>query len=101
MALKNSAHVCELKRRGVFVTGMLRFDPLHCPSGFGSRRQKRPQKTDAELTKALIGTWKLFPSLGLFARETFLQLDADGTSKAIGISTERHAPWRLEVQSRR
>jgi len=57
-------------------------------------------KTDAELTKALIGTWQLVPSLGLFARETFLKFNADGTSKAIGISNDRRAPRRLEVETK-
>ena len=96
MASKNSAHVCELKRRGVFATAccVLILCIVRPASVHGA---KAPQKTDAELTKTLIGTWKLVPSLGLFARETFLQFNADGTSKAIGISTERHAPRRLEV----
>jgi len=57
-------------------------------------------KTDAELTKALIGTWELVPSLGLFARETFLKFNADGTGKAIGISNDRRAPRRLEVETK-
>jgi TonB family protein len=61
---------------------------------------KAPHKTDAELTKALIGKWELLPSLGLFSRETFLVFNADGTSKAIGISSDRRAPRRLEVDTR-
>ena len=99
MASKNSAHVCEWKRRSVFTTAFcLLILCIVRPASVLAAQA--PQTTDAELTKALIGTWELVPSLGLFARETFLAFNADGTSKAIGISNNRRAPRRLEVETK-
>ena len=64
MATKNSAHVCEWKRLGPFAPVSLAL--ILCIVHPGSvRAAKAPQKTDAELTEALIGTWRLVPSLGL------------------------------------
>ena len=67
-----------------------------CPASVHAA--KAPEKSDAELTKALIGTWELVPSPGP-ARKTFLEFNADGTSKAIGITTQRRAPRRVEAET--
>ena len=87
--------VCEWKRRAVFATTFcVLILCIVCPASVHAA--KAPEKSDAELTKALIGTWELVPSPGL-ARKTFLEFNADGTSKAIGITTQRRvsavAPW--------
>jgi len=100
MASKNSARVWEWKRRGVFTTALcilILFIP--CSTSVHAVAEA-PLKSDAGLTKALIGTWELVPSLGLFARESFLTFNADGTCKAIGISTDHRAPHRLEVETK-
>ena len=55
-------------------------------------------KTDAELTKALIGTWELVPSLSDFFGKTFLVFNAHGTGRTIGIGNYRGAPRRGETQ---
>jgi TonB family protein len=54
-------------------------------------------KTDAELTRALIGTWEIVPvRVGVSKR--FITFNADGTSKATAITTNdrRHPPGRVE-----
>ena len=55
-------------------------------------------KTDAELTKAVVGTWEAVPTEGGFSKH-FVIFNADGTCKAVGIFTARGVPKRSEGQS--
>jgi TonB family protein len=61
-------------------------------------------KTDAEITQALIGTWEALPSEEAFPK-TFLTFNANGTSRVIGIMasgdgssrrSEGEARWRVK-----
>ena len=56
-------------------------------------------KTDADLTKELIGTWELVPSINLFFSKTFLVFNANGTIRTIGIGNYRGAPRRGETHT--
>jgi TonB family protein len=55
-------------------------------------------KTDAELTKAVVGTWEAVPLEGGYSKQ-FVTLNADGTCKSIGTFTARGVPKRSEGQS--
>ncbi len=56
-------------------------------------------KTDAELAKAVVGTWEAVPTEGGFSKQ-FVTFNADGTCKAIGTFTARGVPKRSEGKSR-
>jgi len=55
-------------------------------------------KTDAELIKAVVGTWEAVPSEGGFSKQ-FVTFNADGTCKSIATFTARGVPKRSEGQS--
>jgi TonB family protein len=55
-------------------------------------------KTDAELVKAVIGTWEALPTEGGFTRQ-FMVFNADGTSKAIGFVKSRGSRRRSEGEA--
>jgi TonB family protein len=55
-------------------------------------------KTDAELTKAVVGTWEAVPIEAGFSKQ-FVTFNADGTCKSIGTFTARGVPKRSEGQS--
>ena len=55
-------------------------------------------KTDAELTKALVGTWEAVPIEAGFSKQ-FVTFNADGTCKSVGTFTARGVPKRSEGQS--
>jgi TonB family protein len=56
---------------------------------------KAAQKTDSELTQALIGTWEFLDHRIGFSRR-FVIFNADGTSKAIRFTDDRGSPRRAE-----
>ena len=55
-------------------------------------------KTDAELTKAVVGTWEAVPIEGGYSKQ-FVTFNADGTCKSIATFTARRVPERSEGQS--
>ena len=55
-------------------------------------------KTDAELTKAVVGNWEAVPTERGFSKQ-FVTFNADGTCKSIGTFTARGVPKRSEGQS--
>jgi TonB family protein len=55
-------------------------------------------KTDAELIKAVVGTYEAVPTEGGFSKQ-FVTFNADGTCKSIGTFTARGVPKRSEGQS--
>jgi len=55
-------------------------------------------KTDAELAKAVIGTWQALPTEKGFSKQ-FMVFNADGTSKAISILTSRGSPRHSEGEA--
>ena len=81
---------------------LLRILPLFIALAF-STLAKSPtntaqNKTDAELTKAVAGTWEAWPIEGGFSKQ-FLTFNPDGTCKSICTFTARGVPKRSEGQS--
>jgi TonB family protein len=95
------ARVHQSKRRTFLATvlsglilGVFSPTSLQAVSGVAS-------KTDAELAKAVIGTWEIPPSKKFLSfRKAFLTFNPNGTCKAIGITNDRASPRRVEVDAK-
>src|SRR5882724_989408 len=92
------AHVYESKRRaflGATLSGVILC--VFCPISLQAIG-RTANKTDVELTEAVIGTWEVLPSEGF--SKTFLTFNANGTGKVIGITDGHDSPRRAEGDAR-
>ena len=90
---------CEIKRwavLGMTLSGAILC--TFCPAS-GQTVSGAANKTDAELTKAVIGVWEALPTEGGFTKQ-FMTFNADGTSKAIGVFNNRGSSRRSEGEGR-
>jgi TonB family protein len=76
--------------------------PLFIAFGFSTLAESpavtAQNKTDAELTKAVAGTWEAIATEGGFSKQ-FVTFNSDGTCKSIATFTARGMPKRSEGQS--
>jgi TonB family protein len=98
MTLTIPAHVYGTKRQTFIATifcslilCVLCRTPVHAVAA--------ANKTDAELTKAVVGTWEAFPIEGGFSKQ-FVTLNADGTCKVISIFNAQGGPKRSEGEGK-
>ena len=95
------AHVYQSKRRTFLSTVLssliLAVFSLASPQAVSGVANK----TDAELAKAVIGTWEIPASKKFLSfRKVFLTFNADGSCKAIGITNDGASPRRVEVDAK-